>query len=398
MPPAVAVTTLVKSHDLDAGAAENLMRYLADQEIVTTIVPDDRNIVIERVRDELGAWRVCVLTPFGSRIHTPWAMAAAAKDPRQWRAECGDDVERGRICAALSGGGSRARCDAHCCWHRTEAAELVMRQLGSTALFAAKFRESASRALLLPRRRADGRTPLWQQRKRAYDLLAVASRYASFPILLEAYRECLRDVFDMPALMEVLRGIGSGSLRVHTVDTEKASPFAAALLFGYVANYIYDGDAPLAERRAQALSIDQDQLRELMGDADLRELLDLHAIEETEEQLQCLAEGYKARNADGVHDLLLRLGDLSLDELQSAPRWRTVRRICSQTGAGAARNGGFGRGRAAADCRGGCGAVPRCAGRAAAAGLAAGISGSCAGGWVGPGAAICADAWAVHCG
>ena len=156
-----------------------------------------------------------------------------------------------------------------------EAAELVLRQLGSTALFAAKFRESASRALLLPRRRADGRTPLWQQRKRAYDLLAVASRYASFPILLEAYRECLRDVFDMPALMEVLRGIGDGSLRVHTVDTEKSSPFAAALLFGYVANYIYDGDAPLAERRAQALSIDQDQLRELMGDADLRELLDV---------------------------------------------------------------------------------------------------------------------------
>src|ERR1019366_6657951 len=197
-----------------------------------------------------------------------------------------------------------------------EAAELVMRQLGSTALFAAKFRESASRALLLPRRRADGRTPLWQQRKRAYDLLAVASRYPSFPILLEAYRECLRDVFDMPALMEVLRGIGDRSLRVHTVDTEKSSPFAAALLFGYVANYIYDGDAPLAERRAQALSIDQDQLRELMGDADLRELLDLHAIEETEEQLQCLVEGYKARNMDGVHDLLLRLGDLSLDELQ----------------------------------------------------------------------------------
>jgi ATP-dependent Lhr-like helicase len=144
----------------------------------------------------------------------------------------------------------------------------------------------------------------------------VASRYASFPILLEAYRECLRDVFDMPALMEILRGIGDRSLRVHTVDTEKSSPFAAALLFGYVANYIYDGDAPLAERRAQALSIDQDQLRELMGDADLRELLDAHAIEQTEEQLQCLADGYKARNADGVHDLLLRLGDLSRNELQ----------------------------------------------------------------------------------
>lgn len=315
MPLAVAVTTLVKNHDLDAGAAENLMRYLADQEIVTTLVPDDRTVVIERVRDELGAWRVCVLTPFGSRIHAPWAMAAVAKI----RASGGPDVEtmwsEDGFVLRFAEADTPPDVEA-ILLEPAEAAELVMQQLGSTALFAAKFRESASRALLLPRRRADGRTPLWQQRKRAYDLLAVASRYASFPILLEAYRECLRDVFDMPALMEVLRGIGDRSLRVHTVDTEKSSPFAAALLFGYVANYIYDGDAPLAERRAQALSIDQDQLRELMGDADLRELLDLHAIEETEKQLQCLVEGYKARNMDGVHDLLLRLGDLSRVELQ----------------------------------------------------------------------------------
>ena len=315
MPRAVAVATLVKNHDLDAGAAENLMRYLADQEIATTFVPDDRNIVIERVRDELGNWRVCVLTPFGSRIHTPWAMAATAKI----RASGGPDVEsmwsEDGFVLRFPEADAAPNVDV-LLMEPDEAAELVMRQLGSTALFAAKFRESASRALLLPRRRADGRTPLWQQRKRAYDLLAVASRYPSFPILLEAYRECLRDVFDMPALMEVLRGIGNLSLQVHTVDTEKSSPFAAALLFGYVANYIYDGDAPLAERRAQALSIDQDQLRELMGDADLRELLDIHAIEETEEQLQCLVEGYKARNMDGVHDLLLRLGDLSRNELQ----------------------------------------------------------------------------------
>ena len=315
MPRAVAVAALVKDHDLDAGAAENLLQYLADQEIATTIVPDDRNIVIERVRDELGNWRVCVLTPFGSRIHAPWAMAAVAKI----RAGGGPEVEtmwtEDGFVLRFPDDDAPPNVDA-LRMEPNEAAELVMRQLGSTALFAAKFRESASRALLLPRRRADGRTPLWQQRKRAYDLLAVASNFPSFPILLEAYRECLRDVFDMPALTEVLRGIGDGSMRVHTADTEKSSPFASALLFGYVANYIYDGDAPLAERRAQALSIDQDQLRELMGDADLRELLDLHAIEETEEQLQCLVESYKARNMDGVHDLLLRLGDLSLVELQ----------------------------------------------------------------------------------
>ncbi len=314
MPRSVAVSSLVSDHDLDPQAAENVMRYLADQELASGQVPDDRNIVIERVRDELGDWRMCCLTPFGSKVHAPWAMAATARI----RANGGPEVETmwsedGFVLRFPES--DQAPTIDHLLMEPEEAAELVLRQLGATALFAAKFRESASRALLLPRRRADGRTPLWQQRKRAYDLLSVASRYAEFPILLEAYRECLRDVFDMPALMEILRGIGNRSLRVHTVDSRTPSPFAAALLFSYVANYIYDGDAPLAERRAQALSIDQDQLRELMGDADLRELLDLAAIEETEEQLQNLAETYKARTMDGVHDLLLRLGDLSRAEL-----------------------------------------------------------------------------------
>jgi ATP-dependent helicase Lhr and Lhr-like helicase len=196
-----------------------------------------------------------------------------------------------------------------------EATDLVLRQLSGTALFAAKFRESAARALLLPRRRAQGRAPLWQQRKRAYDLLSVASRYPSFPILLEAYRECMRDVFDMPALTETLRAIRQRNVRVHVADTRTPSPFASSLLFSYVANYIYDGDAPLAERRAQALSIDQEQLRDLLGDADLRELLDADAIHEVEEQLQGLLETQQVRSADGIHDLLLRIGDLSREEL-----------------------------------------------------------------------------------
>jgi ATP-dependent Lhr-like helicase len=314
-PHSVAVARLVAEHDLEPGAAENVLRYLADQELATVVVPDDRNIVIERVRDELGDWRVCVLTPFGSRIHAPWAMAVTAK----LRATSGQEVEtmwsEDGFVLRFPETEEAPAVDA-ILLEPEEAAELVLRQLGATALFAAKFRESAARALLLPRRRADGRTPLWQQRKRAYDLLSVASRYASFPILLEAYRECLRDVFDMPSLMETLRGIGSRSLRVHTVDSKTPSPFASALLFSYVANYIYDGDAPLAERRAQALSIDQDQLRELMGDADLRELLDINAMEQTEEQLQCMVESYKARTMDGVHDLLLRLGDLTRVELR----------------------------------------------------------------------------------
>jgi len=313
LPRGAAVTKLTREHDLDPQAAENVLRYLADQELATKEVPDDRMLVIERVRDEAGVWRVCCLTPLGSRVHAPWAMAATAKlkaAGRDVEAMWGEDGfvlrfpetdEPPDIEALLLG--------------PEEAAQLVMQQLGSTALFAAKFREAASRALLLPRRRADGRTPLWQQRKRAYDLLSVASRYPGFPILLEAYRECLRDVFDMPALMETLRAVESRALRVHVVDSQTPSPFAKALLFNYIITYIYDGDAPLAERRAQALSIDQDQLRELMGDADLRELLDLNAIEETEEQLQCVVDPYKARSMDGVHDLLLRLGDRTRAEI-----------------------------------------------------------------------------------
>ena len=314
MPLPAALTRLITAHDLDPGAAENLMRFLADQQEATGIVSDDRNIVIERCRDELGDWRVCVLTPFGSRIHIPWAMAVSARI----RAAGGPDVETlwGDDGFVLRFPDSDEPPSSD--WFMVESAEvmnLVLRQLGATALFAGRFREAAGRALLLPRRRADGRAPLWQQRKRAYDLLSVASRYPGFPMLLETYRECLRDVFDMPALIETLRGIEQRQLRVHVVDTRTPSPFASSLLFSYVANFLYDGDAPLAERRAQALTIDQDQLRELLGEADLRELLDGDAMAEIEEQQQCLVDPYRARSADGLHDLLLRLGDLTRDEL-----------------------------------------------------------------------------------
>jgi ATP-dependent Lhr-like helicase len=314
LPRNAALSRLTREHDLDPLAAENLIRFLADQEIATTAVPDDRTIVIERVRDELGDWRVCVLTPFGSRVHAPWAMAVSGR----LRAAGAPDVE-----TMWADDGFVLRfpeTDAPpdpdlVLLDPAEATQLVLRQLGATALFAAKFRESAARALLLPRRRATGRAPLWQQRKRAYDLLAVASRYPAFPMLLEAYRECMRDVFDMPAFLEILRGLASRAIRVHVADSRTPSPFAASLLFSYVANYIYDGDAPLAERRAQALSIDQEQLRELMGDADLRELLDRDAIAQVEEQLQALTDTQKARSADAIHDLLLRLGDLTRAEL-----------------------------------------------------------------------------------
>jgi ATP-dependent Lhr-like helicase len=314
LPKTVALTRLITNHDLDPIAAENLLQFLDDQQAATGTLPDDRTIVIERVRDELGDWRVCVLTPFGSRIHIPWAMAASARI----RAAGGPEVETlwGDDGFVLRFPDTDSPPDPD--WFLVESAEamqLVLRQLGSTALFAGRFREAAGRALLLPRRRADQRSPLWQLRKRSYDLLSVASRYPSFPLLLEAYRECLRDVFDMPALIETLRAIEQRQLRVHVVETQKPSPFAASLLFSYVANFVYDGDAPLAERRAQALTIDQDQLRELLGEADLRELLDADAIAQVEEAAQCLVETHRARTPDGIHDLCLRLGDLSRDEL-----------------------------------------------------------------------------------
>jgi ATP-dependent helicase Lhr and Lhr-like helicase len=314
LPANAAISRLVREHDLDAEAAESLMAFLTDQASVTAVVPDDRNIVIERIRDELGDWRVCVLTPFGSRVHAPWAMAVAA----QVRQAGGPHLETMWIDDGfvLRFPDVDAPPDPALLVPDPDAATgLVVRQLGGTALFAAKFREASARALLLPRRRAQGRAPLWQQRKRASDLLAVASQYPSFPMLLEAHRECLRDTFDMPALVDVLRSVRDGDIRVHVVDTQKPSPFAASLLFGYVGNFIYDGDAPLAERRAQALSIDQSQLQDLLGDADLRELLDPGAIRETETQLQMLGEAQRIRSADGIHDLLLRLGDLSREEI-----------------------------------------------------------------------------------
>ncbi|HEV3486042.1 MAG TPA: crosslink repair DNA glycosylase YcaQ family protein, partial [Vicinamibacterales bacterium] len=262
---------------------------------------------------------MCVLTPFGGRIHAPWAMAVVERA----RAETGVDVE-----TMWTDDGFVVRFpetedppDPRLMIPAAEEVEaLVLRQLGGTALFAAKFREAAARALLLPKRRPGGRSPLWQQRKRAADLLAVAARFGSFPMLLEAYRECLRDVFDMPALVETLRRIATREVKVATVDSTMPSPFASALLFGYVANYIYNGDAPLAERRAQALAIDQAQLRELLGEAELRELLDSGALEEVERGLQQLDEAHHARSTDGVHDLLLRLGDLTPSEIDARSR------------------------------------------------------------------------------
>ena len=300
-------------HGLDDRAAQNLLVYLEEQARATGEIPSDRTLVIERTRDEIGDWRVCILSPLGARVHAPWANAVQAmwgqEGDARLEAIWSDDGIAFRIPECESPPDAAAFLPAP-----DEVEDLVLRGLGQTSLFAARFRENATRALLLPRRFPGHRSPLWAQRKRAADLLAVASRYGTFPLILETYRECLREIFDLPALVDILRLIASRRIRVVTVDSRVPSPFAASLLFSYVANFIYDGDAPLAERRAQALSVDPAQLRELLGEAELRELLDADALMELERTLQRL-DKFQAKGADGVHDLLLSIGDLSREEI-----------------------------------------------------------------------------------
>jgi ATP-dependent Lhr-like helicase len=307
--------------DLDGLAVRNLRDYLEEERVATGgLLPTDRQLVVERFRDELGDWRVAVLSPFGARVHAPWALAIEAKIRDRLGLEVqtiwGDDG----IVARLPEAEDAPPADV-VILHPDEVEELVVGQLGGSALFAARFRENAARALLLPRRRPGSRTPLWQQRQRAADLLAVASKYGSFPILLETYRECLRDVFDLPALLGLMRDVQTRRVRVSSVDVTAPSPFASSLAFAYVAQFMYEGDAPLAERRAQALTLDKRMLAELVGSEELRELLNADVLSQLEAELQSLAAGKKASSLDAAADVLRRLGDLTAGELaaRSAP-------------------------------------------------------------------------------
>ena len=299
-----AETVLRGEYHLDTRAARNLVTYLREQEGATGVVPSDRSIVVERFRDEIGDWRVCLLTPFGGRVHAPWAMALAAR----LRDSLGIDAQ-----SIWSDDGIALHFPdadvppplSDLLLDPGDVEELVIAELGQSALFGSRFRENASRALLIPRRRPGQRTPLWQQRLKAQSLLQVARRYPQFPIVLETYRECLQDVFDLPALRKILKGIQTRELDLVEVETVSASPFASSLLFDYVATYMYEDDTPPEERRAQALSLDRGLLRELMGVEELRELLDLGAIEQVESSLRLTP-----RNADELQDLLRRAGPL----------------------------------------------------------------------------------------
>jgi ATP-dependent Lhr-like helicase len=304
---------------LDEWACDNLLAYLGEQREATGHVPSDRTVLVERFRDELGDWRLVVHSPFGTQVNGPWALAIAAR-LRERRgvevsAASADDGIVLRLPDALDDSGAEVLPSADdVLLEPDEVERIVVAELGNSALFAARFRECAARSLLLPRRDPRRRTPLWQQRQRSAQLLAVASRYEQFPVSLEAMRECVRDVYDLPGLRELMRDVGARKVRVVEVTTPSPSPFARSLLFGYVGMFLYEADAPLAERRAAALSLDSTLLAELLGSEALRELLDPEVLAEVEAELQRLTPGRQARDAEGAADLLRFLGDLTTED------------------------------------------------------------------------------------
>ncbi|MGW2687163.1 ATP-dependent helicase [Streptomyces sp. NPDC001414] len=330
---------------LDAWAVDNVLSYLDEQREACGHVPDDRTIVVERFRDELGDWRVVVHSPFGAQVHAPWALALGARlserygmDAQVMHADDGivlrlpdaDLMGLDLLDQAPGKAGTEYDADqapvgaADVAFDKGEVDQIVTDQVGGSALFASRFRECAARALLLPRRSPGKRTPLWQQRQRAAQLLQVASEFGSFPIVLEAVRECLQDVFDVPGLVELMGDLESRRVRLVEVTTPEPSPFARSLLFGYVAQFLYEGDSPLAERRAAALSLDSRLLAELLGQAELRELLDADVLTELEAELQWRTEERRVKDPEGVADVLRLLGpltDAELAERGADPRW-----------------------------------------------------------------------------
>src|SRR5881392_1546912 len=305
---------LAGDYDLDRLAAENLVVYLREQQAATRVVPSDETIVVERFRDEIGDWRLCVLSPFGGRVHAAWGLALSRRirDERDLEADAiwSDDG----IVVHLPDADEPPPADLVLI-EPDEVEDLVVSELSGSALFGARFRENAARSLLIPRAYPGRRTPLWQQRLKAQSLLEVARDFPRFPVILETYRECLRDVLDLPALDDLLRRLHSRSLSLVEVEAQTASPFASSLLFDYVATYMYEGDTPNAERRAAALSLDRDLLRQLLGQEELRDLIDPGAMATVETDLQFVSEQMRATSRHGLHDVLRHLGDLNRDEV-----------------------------------------------------------------------------------
>ncbi|CAB4939637.1 unannotated protein [freshwater metagenome] len=351
--------TLVRDYDLDPLAARNLLDFLTEQQDATGVIPSDQTLVIERFKDEIGDWRVCLLSPYGGRVHAAWGLAASRRIRDEMGLEAdaiwsddgiiihlpdiddaggagvsfGDDPfdDGGPTPSSAEDGaddgpqlpddGGRGMGAG---WDRVlellvpepeEVEDLIVSELGTSALFGARFRENAGRALLIPKARPGKRTPLWQQRLKAQSLLEVAQTFPDFPVILETYRECLRDVLDVPGLVDLLTKLQNREITIVEVETGTASPMASSLLFDYIATYMYEGDAPNAERRAAALSLDRDLLRELLGQDELRDLLDEGALAQLEADLQHRSPKTRARNADALAEVLRRVGDLTEAEV-----------------------------------------------------------------------------------
>uniref|UniRef100_UPI001040FCEF DEAD/DEAH box helicase n=1 Tax=Candidatus Protofrankia californiensis TaxID=1839754 RepID=UPI001040FCEF len=313
----------LRAAGFDEWAADNLLSYLAEQREATGRLPDDRTIVVERFRDELGDWRLAVHSPFGAPVTAPWALAIGARLRDRYGVEVQIMHSDDGVVARIPDADLAPTADV-AVFDPDEINALVRAEIGASALFASRFRECAGRSLLLPRRTPGRRTPLWQQRQRSAHLLEVAARFNDFPMVLETMRECLQDVFDVPALVGLMRDVASRNLRVVEVETTAASPFARSMLFGYVAAFMYAGDTPLAERRAQVLALDSSLLAQLLGQADLRELIDTNVLAQIEAELQRLAPYRHARDVEGVADLLRVVGDLSTPEALArgaTPAW-----------------------------------------------------------------------------
>jgi ATP-dependent Lhr-like helicase len=308
-------TGALKSGGLDDWAAANLIAYLREQREATRSLPDDRTIVVERFRDELGDWRMAVHCVLGARVNGPWALAVGQRLAERYGVDAQVMPSDDGIVVRLPDTADEPPGADIVAFEPDEIAQIVEEAVGGSALFAARFRECAARALLLPRRDPRRRQPLWQQRQRSAQLLDVAREYGDFPITLEAARECLQDVFDVPGLTGLMRDLAARKVRLVEVETPRPSPFARSLLFGYVGAFLYEGDSPLAERRAAALALDSALLGELLGRVDLRELLEPAVVTETERQLQWLTPERQPRDAEDVAELLRLLGDLSPADL-----------------------------------------------------------------------------------
>ncbi|MFD3510552.1 DEAD/DEAH box helicase [Nocardia sp. NPDC058666] len=312
--PGARLEHLVRSAGLDQNAAANLVSLIEEQRSATGQLPTDRTLVVERFRDELGDWRLVLHSPYGTPVHAPWALAVGARLQEQFGIDAAPTASDDGIVVRLPDTTDQPPGAELFAFEPDEIDDIVTEQVGGSALFASRFRECAARALLLPRRDPGKRAPLWQQRQRSAQLLDVARKFPQFPILLETVRECLRDVYDLPALRDLLTKVARREIRLIEVETASPSPFAGALLFSYIGQFLYDGDSPLAERRAAALALDSSLLAELLGRVELRELLDPAVIDLTERELQRLTPERQARDAEGLADLLRLLGPLTPTE------------------------------------------------------------------------------------